>query len=302
MSMTTNPQDTQKLPRIAAIQMCSSHIVDENLVMAAQLIEEAAANGANLVVLPEMFSIMGLNPNDKVTVSEIYGSGKVQSFLSEQAKRNKVWIVGGTIPVQCGDPNKVRAASIVYNQNGDLIARYDKIHLFDVTISETEAYRESDTTQPGNRIVVIDTPFGKLGLSVCYDLRFPELFRIMFNQGAEIICVPSAFTVKTGEAHWETLLKSRAIENFCYVIGAAQGAKHSSGRSTYGNSMIVEPWGTVTSKLAGTKPGVIYTDIDLAKLSEIRKSIPVADHQKIYFDTSRLEGGAAISPNSQIKL
>lgn len=300
MFTTTNPQDTQKLPRIAAIQMCSSHLVDENLAMAARLIEEAAANGANLVVLPEMFSIMGFNQNDKVTISEIYGSGKVQSFLSEQARKNKVWIVGGTIPIQCDDPNKVRAASIVYDQNGDLINRYDKIHLFDVTISETEVYRESDTTQPGNRIVVIDTPFGKLGLSVCYDLRFPELFRIMFNQGAEIICVPSAFTVKTGEAHWETLLRSRAIENFCYVIGAAQGGKHSSGRSTYGNSLIVEPWGIVTSRIEGTQPGVIYADIDLKKLADTRKSIPIADHQKIFFDASRLEVKKDIAPSPKI--
>lgn len=298
--MTTNPQDTQKLPRIAAIQMCSSHLVDENLAMAARLIEEAAGNGANLVVLPEMFSIMGLNQTEKVTVSEIYGSGKVQSFLSEQARKNKVRIVGGTIPIQCDDPNKVRAASIVYDQNGDLINRYDKIHLFDVTISEAEVYRESDTTQPGNRIVVIDTPFGKLGLSVCYDLRFPELFRFMFNQGAEIICVPSAFTVKTGEAHWETLLRSRAIENFCYVIGAAQGGKHSSGRSTYGNSLIVEPWGTVSSRIEGTQPGMIYTDIDLKKLAEIRKSIPITEHQKIFFGTSRLEVKAGIAPSPKI--
>jgi len=275
--------------KVAAIQMCSSHLVEENLSTASSLILEAANNGAKLIVLPEMFAIMGLNPNDKVTVREPLGKGIIQSFLSDQAKKNDVWIIGGTIPIECDNNNKVRASSLVFNNDGINVARYDKIHLFDVTVSETEIYKESDTTEPGNDLVVIETPFGKLGLAVCYDVRFPELFRCLFNKGAEIIALPSAFTVKTGEAHWELLSRSRAVENFCYVIGACQGGTHSNGRKTYGNSIIVEPWGSIVSKQEGIKSGVIYSTIDLMKLNEIRKSIPVAQHQKIFFDVSKLE-------------
>lgn len=267
--------------KVAAIQMCSTHIVDENLAMASSMIEEAARNSAKLVVLPEMFAIMGLKPTDKVDVKEELDNGKIQSFLSSEAKRNNVYIVGGTIPIACENENKIRAASLVYDPNGKRIARYDKIHLFDAVLSETEIYKESDSTESGDEIVATDTSLGKLGLTVCYDIRFPELFRSLVNKGAEILTIPSAFTVKTGEAHWELLARSRAVENFCYVIGACQGGTHSSNRQTYGHSIIIDPWGTILAKKDDMEPGIIYANIDLEHLKKVRKSIPALDHQTI---------------------
>ncbi len=267
--------------KAAAIQMCSSSSVDENLFTAAQLIRDAAANSARLVVLPEMFPIMGKKPSDKVVVKEVFGEGKIQAFLAEEARRNKIWIVGGTIPIACASINKVRAASLLYNDRGELVARYDKIHLFDVVISESESYKESDTTESGNDIVVVETPFGKLGMAVCYDLRFPELFRRLANAGAEIISVPSAFTTTTGAAHWELLCRSRAVENSCYVIGACQGGLHASGRETYGHSLLVDPWGDFV-EIKGNRPGVVYTTIDLDRLHEIRRRNPVLENQRIF--------------------
>lgn len=274
--------------KIAAIQMCSSHIVDENLATAARLISEAARNQARLIVLPEMFAIMGKKSTDKVDIKEKYSSGKIQNFLSEQAKMHQAWIVGGTIPIACDNDQKVRAASIVYDHNGSVAARYDKIHLFDVTISENESYKESDTTEPGDSVIVIDTPVGKLGLTICYDIRFSGLFMQLMNDGAEIIVVPSAFTVKTGEAHWQLMCRARAVENFCYIVGSAQGGTHSSGRQTYGHSLIVGPWGTIIQEQTKTIEGVVYADVDLKKLHEIRASIPVMQHQKIKPDLSKL--------------
>ena len=284
-----------KTQKVAAIQMCSSDSVDLNLQVAESLISEASRNGAKLVVLPEMFAIMGRDTTDKVAAKEHFGTGKIQSFLADQAKRNQIWIIGGTIPIECSNEKKVRAASLVFDDKGNCIARYDKMHLFDVTISENETYNESDTTEPGNEIVVVDTPFGKLGLGVCYDVRFPELFRCLFNNGADIIILPSAFTVPTGEAHWELLARSRAIENFCYLIGACQGGTHASGRKTYGNSIIVEPWGKLAAKCEGDNPGIIYADIDLNKVYEARKSIPIKTHQRIFFDTSKLGKNAILT-------
>ncbi len=268
--------------KVAAIQMCSSHVVDDNLKNAAKLIDEAASKGAKLLVLPENFAIMGQKDTDKLAVKEPFGQGKIQSFLSEQANKHRVWLVGGTIPIASENEHKVKAASLVFDDNGRCVARYDKMHLFDVTISDTESYRESDTISPGDAIVVVDTPIGKLGLSVCYDIRFPELFRCLFNKGAEILIITAAFTVKTGEAHWELLTRSRAVENFCYVIGAGQGGTHTNGRKTYGHSLIVEPWGVVVAKKEGTDSGIIYAMIDREHIYSIRKSIPVGQHQKIF--------------------
>lgn len=277
------------MDKVAAIQMTSTHLVDENLETAARLIEEAAKHDARLLVLPENVAIMGLNEFDKCQVKETFGQGKIQDFLAEQSRKHRVWIVAGTIPIACHDENRVRAASLVYNDEGVCVARYDKIHLFDVTISETEKYKESDFIQAGNEIVTVETPFGKLGLAVCYDIRFPELFRCLFNAGAEIIVLPSAFTVKTGNAHWDVLLRSRAIENFCYVIGAGQAGVHTNKRATYGNSLIAEPWGSVVSRLGSSDAGIAYAEIDLSKLHAIRQSIPVAQHQKIFFNVGALK-------------
>ncbi len=278
------------MTKIAAVQMCSSHIIDDNLNTAVILIAEAANQGAKLIVLPEMFAIMGLTDNDKILSKEVFLNGPIQSFLSEQAKKNKVWIIGGTIPIESeNNPKKIKAASLVFDDTGNFIDRYDKIHLFDTTISQNEKYNESNTTDPGDKVVLINTPFGKIGLAVCYDLRFPELFRYLFNMGAEIFVVPSAFTTTTGQAHWELLTRSRAVENFCYLIGACQGGTHANGRKTYGNSIIVDPWGTIIAHKDAIQPGIIYADIDLDKLYEIRKSIPVNRHQRIFFDMSQLK-------------
>jgi predicted amidohydrolase len=270
-----------KIPKVAAIQLTSTHHVDENLKTAEALISEAASNGAQLIVLPEMFAIMGEIATDKVVVAEKYSDGKIQSFLSRCAKQYNAWIIGGTIPIQCNNKNKIRAACIVYNNNGDAVARYDKMHLFDVTVSATESYRESNTTEPGDSVVVIDTPVGKLGLAVCYDVRFPALFTQLMNRGAEIIALPSAFTIKTGQAHWHLLTRARAIDTFCYVIGSAQVGTHANGRQTYGHTLIVDPWGRITSEITEEKSGIVYTDIDLKKLHDIRNAIPIKNHQKI---------------------
>ncbi|MFZ2315183.1 MAG: carbon-nitrogen hydrolase family protein [Gammaproteobacteria bacterium] len=265
---------------ISAIQMCSSHHIDENLKLTAKLIQEAVKQQAVLIVLPEMFAIMGLTEQDKVLAKETFGAGVIQDFLSAQAKMHGTWILGGTIPIATENVSKVRAASILYNSNGEVAARYDKIHLFDVELSPKESYKESNTTEPGTDLVVVDTPVGKLGLGVCYDIRFPEMFRLLQEQGAEVIALPSAFTVKTGHAHWELLVRARAVENGCYMIGAALGGTHTNGRKTYGHSLIVDPWGNMIAELANDEPGVIFADIDLKKLYEIRKTIPTQLHRK----------------------
>jgi len=267
------------MAKVAALQMCSSHLVSENLAMAAKLIAEAKANSAELVVLPEMFAAMGLKEQDKLKIKEKYGDGLIQNFLAEQALKNNIWIVAGTIPISTQTENKARASCLIYNNQGVVVARYDKIHLFDVTLSARESYFESSTIEAGNNIVVLDTPIGKLGIAVCYDIRFPRLFAGLHELGAEIIAIPAAFTMKTGAAHWELLARARAVENFCYVIGACQGGTHTSQRQTYGHSLIVDPWGKIMTELNESKPGVIYADIDLKYLADIRKSIPL--HPKL---------------------
>ena len=258
--------------KVAAIQMCSSDNVEKNLETACRLISDVVKNNAHLIVLPEMFAMMGKKTIDKVNNAEEYGSGKIQQFLSAQAKQHGVWIVGGTIPIFSVNKNKIKAACLVYNSSGEVAARYDKIHLFDAQISETECYRESDTTDPGDKVVVIDTPVGKLGLAVCYDIRFSALFLQLAKKGAEIIAIPAAFTVKTGEAHWQLLARARAVENFCYVIGACQGGEHASGRKTYGHSLIVDSWGTVLQEAGDSGNTIIDATIDLKKLHDIRAS------------------------------
>lgn len=274
---------------VAAIQMCSSDNVDDNLKTAAQLIQKAVLQGAQLIVLPEMFPIISKEKTDILLAKEKEGFGKIQNFLAETAAKHHTWIVGGTIPMKSEHEHKIKAACVVYDDNGKAVARYDKIHLFDASISETEIYKESDTTQAGNKVVVIDTPFGKLGLAVCYDIRFPALFTALQNKGAEIIAIPAAFTVKTGQAHWQLLMRARAVETFCYLIGAAQAGLHKSGRKTYGHSLIIEPWGTVIEESVSAGNEVIIADIDLKKLHDIRKFMPVTTHQKIKLDFSELE-------------
>ncbi|OQX13220.1 MAG: acyltransferase [Thiothrix lacustris] len=264
---------------IAALQMAAGPHVPANLLEAGRLIKEAAARGAGMVVLPETFAMMGAADADKVKVAETFGEGPIQAFLSQQARKYGVWIIGGTIPLRSDDPARSYAASLMYDAKGQVVARYDKIHLFDVMLSENqEVYTESDTTMPGNMPVVVDTPFGKVGMSVCYDLRFPELYRRLSEQGAQILVVPAAFTELTGKAHWEVLLRARAIENLCYVVAPGQGGYHVSGRTTYGHSMIVDYWGRVRD-VREKGAGVVLADIDLDALQQTRKTFPVLSHR-----------------------
>lgn len=272
--------------KVAAIQMTSGSNVASNLLQARELIKQAASAGAQLAVLPEIFPIMSTNVQDRLNIREEEGKGMIQEFLASQAKENTLWIIGGTIPLKANHADKFRAACLVYNEQGQPVARYDKIHLFDVNLGNGQVYKESAIVEPGNRIKVIDTPFGKIGLTVCYDIRFPGLFMEMAKLGAEIITIPAAFTVPTGQAHWELLARARAVENFSYVIGACQGGKHDNGRETYGHSLIVEPWGSIIASLPDTKPGVIVADVDLNYLREKRKAIPIDQHQRIGCDSS----------------
>jgi len=267
--------------KVAAIQMTSSHIVADNLAAAGELLREAKDLGCDIACLPENFSFIGLRDADKLQVAEPDREGPVQSFLSDTARKLKMWILGGTIVIRGDNERRVANASLLIDAAGKRVARYDKIHLFDVTIpGRDEQYRESTHVTPGRDLVVADTPVGKLGLSVCYDMRFPELYRELVSKGAEWLAMPAAFTVPTGRAHWETLLRARAIENLCYVVAPAQTGTHTSGRETYGDSLIVDYWGQVLSRLAkGT--GVITAEIDLAKEAETRTRFPALDNRQL---------------------
>ncbi len=264
--------------RIAAVQMASGPNVAANLSEAGRLIEMAVEMGARMVVLPEFFAIMGMHDSDKVAVSETEGKGPIQRFMSATAKKYGIWLVGGSIPLQASIPGKVRNACLVYDDKGKQVARYDKIHLFGLDLGN-EHYREDDTIEPGDRVVVVDTPFGKLGLSVCYDLRFPELYRAM--KEVDIIVIPSAFTETTGKAHWETLIRARAIENLAYVVASAQGGYHLNGRETHGNSMVVDPWGVVLDRLPRGS-GVVVAGVNRGYLNALRKSLPALQHRTIH--------------------
>ncbi len=267
--------------KVAAIQMASGPNVSANLIEAGRLLAMAAESGAQLVVLPENFALMGMNEQDKVEQREREGTGQIQEFLSRQAESHQIWIVGGTIPLESPVPDKIRAACLVYDAAGRQVARYDKIHLFDVALRESgEEYNESATIQPGGAPVVLDTPFGRLGLAVCYDLRFPELFRTLAGEGAELIALPAAFTAITGRAHWEVLVRARAIENLCYLIASAQGGYHVSGRVTHGDSMIVDPWGAVLDRLPSGS-GIVMAEIDSRELHDRRRTFPALEHRRL---------------------
>lgn len=268
------------MSKVAAIQMASGPNVKANLAEAEKLIKTAVQQEAELIVLPENFAIMGTSETDQVKIAEENGSGLLQDFLKEQAVKNNIWLVGGTIPLQSEEEGKVFSSCLLTNSQGEVVSRYDKIHLFDVTIeSSNESYTESETISPGREIVVVDTPFGRLGLAICYDLRFPELFRAMIEQKMEICALPSAFTSLTGKVHWESLLRARAIENLCFMIAADQGGYHVGGRETHGDSMIIDPWGQVLNRLPhGT--GVVVANIDLEKSEHTRKMFPALEHKR----------------------
>ncbi len=264
--------------KVAAIQMASGSNVAANLTEIGRLIDEAVVEGAQLIVLPENFSLMPVNESERLQSAEKYGSGPVQDYISAKAKEHNVWIVAGTIGIATGHGRKIRAASLLFNGEGKCIARYDKIHLFDVKLENGEEYAESNTFEAGQDVIVVDTPFGKLGIAVCYDLRFPELFRSMLDKGVELVAVPSAFTAQTGKAHWEVLVRARAIENLTYVIAAGQGGYHVNGRDTHGDTMIVGPWGDIYDRLARGS-GVVIAEIDRVRQNRYRASLPSIDHR-----------------------
>jgi nitrilase len=268
---------TQSMFRVAAIQMASGPHVAANLQEAARLIELAATTGARIVALPEYFGIMGMKDTDKVAARERDGQGPMQDFLSNEARRHKVWIVGGSVPLESGDPDKVRNSSLVYNQKGERVARYDKIHLFGFDMGQ-ERYSEERTIEAGSGVCTVESPYGKLGISVCYDLRFPELYRAMGD--VDLIFVPSAFTETTGKAHWDTLIRARAIENLAYVVAPAQGGYHVNGRETHGHTMIVDPWGVVLDRLPRGS-GVVVAGVNPTYQAKIRRSLPALTHKTV---------------------
>jgi nitrilase len=260
---------------VAAIQMVSTPDVDDNIRTARRLVAEAAAQGAQMVALPEYWPIMGMHDGDKVARAEQPGAGPIQDFMAGAAREHGIWLVGGTLPLVSNDAAKVMNTTLVYGPDGAQAGRYDKIHLFGFT-GDSEAYDEARTIVPGGAVGSFDAPFGRVGMSVCYDLRFPELYRAMGE--CVLIVVPAAFTYTTGTAHWEVLLRARAIENQCYVLAAAQGGMHRNGRRTFGHSMLVDPWGEVKALLAEGE-GVVRGEIDPGFLAGVRESLPALKHR-----------------------
>lgn len=264
------------MAKVALVQMVSSANIYENLKQIETFMAEAREAQAELVVLPENFAFMGVNEIDKLQIAEVDNVGPIQEKISRLAKKMGLWVIAGTLPLK-GTGSKIRASCIVYDDKGIRVARYDKIHLFDVRVSEHEAHQESLTVERGDELVVVQTPVGKIGLTVCYDLRFPELYQKLLLKGAELFTVPSAFTAVTGVAHWEILLRARAIENLSYVLAPNQGGQHENGRHTYGHSMVVEPWGKIIAqKESGS--GIIIADIDVQRQQKLRQQFPCVEH------------------------
>ena len=262
--------------RMAAIQMVSGPRVRDNLAVAGHLVAEAVAQGAELAVLPEYFPIIGAADSDRVRAAEAFGSGPVQDWLAETAARHGIWLVAGSIPLTASVPDRMRNTTLVFDPQGSCVARYDKVHLFSFRKGE-ESYDEAAFIEAGELPVAVDTPFGRVALSICYDLRFPELYRSLGP--VDLILMPAAFTDTTGRAHWEILLRARAIENQCYLLAVGQGGRHENGRVTHGNSMIVDPWGEILDrKMKG--PGIVMAELDHARIAEIRASLPALAHRK----------------------
>ncbi len=262
---------------VAAVQMVSTPDVNENIATCARLLGQAADTGAKLVALPEYWPIMGMRDTDKVGHAEELDAGPLQEFMAAQAREHGVWLVGGTLPLKSPEAGKVLNTTLVYDPQGRRVSRYDKIHLFGFT-KGSESYNESATIVPGEAIGSFEAPFGRVGLSVCYDLRFPELYRAMGE--CALIVVPAAFTHTTGMAHWEVLLRARAIENQCYVLASAQGGIHRNGRRTFGHSMLIDPWGEVKAVLREGE-GVVSGQVDAAVLASVRESLPALKHRKL---------------------
>lgn len=262
--------------KVAVAQMISSSSIASNLSIVEKLIKEARKQGNCLIILPENFAFMGKQETDKLKLAESFGEGPIQEVISHLARKYNLWIIAGTIPIKTAT-QRVRSSCLVFNNEGICISRYDKIHLFDAKVSDKETYLESATIEPGDAVVVVDTPVGRIGLTVCYDVRFPELYRELENKGAQLFAVPAAFTATTGLAHWEVLLRARAIENLCYVLAPNQGGNHDNGRLTYGHSMIIDPWGRVLAEQKNNS-GIICATIDLEQLNQTRQKFPCNQH------------------------
>lgn len=278
--MDTAPSvPTERASIVAALQMTSGNDREANLATAERLLQLAAARGARLAVLPENFSLMALRDADRRAHAEADGAGAVQDFLARAAARLGIWVIAGSVPLAQATGERSAQACLVYNARGERVARYDKIHLFDVELPDrAESYRESAHMAPGDQVVVVDTPAGRLGLSICYDLRFPELYRRLQAAGAQWLIVPAAFTAATGEAHWEPLLRARAIENLCYVVASAQHGTHPNGRQTWGHSLIVDYWGRILTQLPEGE-GVVTAAIDLDAQAAARRKFPALAHR-----------------------
>ncbi|WP_175801995.1 carbon-nitrogen hydrolase family protein [Burkholderia anthina] len=261
--------------RVAALQMVSTPDVASNLAEARRLIAEAAGEGAQLVLLPEYFCFMGHRDTDKLALAEPYRDGPIQRFLAEAAQQHGIWVIGGTLPLKAPEPDRVLNTTLVFDPSGHEAARYDKIHLFNFE-KGAESFDEARTIRAGNTVVAFDAPFGRVGLSVCYDLRFPELYRRMGD--CALIVVPSAFTYTTGRAHWEMLLRARAVENQCYVLAAAQGGKHENGRRTWGHSMLIDPWGEIVA-VRDEGASVVTGVVDPQRIADVRQSLPAWRHR-----------------------
>jgi nitrilase len=271
--------------KVAAVQMVSTPRIDDNLARAADLVAQAAQQGAELVVLPEYFCLMGLQDRDKLAVAETFGQGPVQAALAGLARRHGLWLIGGTLPLTIdGDIEHATNTSLVFGPDGALAARYDKIHLFRFDDGERR-YDEAATLQPGTQPVAFDATtrdgrVHRVGLSVCYDLRFPELYRRLMQPPCSVLVVPAAFTWPTGQAHWELLLRARAVENQCVVIASAQGGRHENGRRTWGHSMVIDPWGTVLA-VQDEGEGVVVAELDPARLQQVRTQLPALQHRRL---------------------
>lgn len=263
--------------KIAAVQMVSTPNVEENLETVRRLVDKAAQQDAELVLLPEYWPIMGMNESDKLAYAEEFDAGPIQQFMAGLAREYRLWLIGGTLPMVAPDKDKVLNTMMVYNPQGEHVVRYDKIHLFSFSKGE-ESYDEARTIVHGTKVASFEAPFGRVGLSVCYDLRFPELYRAMGE--CALIVMPAAFTYTTGKAHWEVLLRARAIENQCYVLAAAQGGKHPNGRRTWGHSMLIDPWGEVKAALPEGE-GIVLGDLDAEQLVRVRESLPALKHRKL---------------------
>lgn len=263
--------------KLAAVQMISGPEVAPNLATAGHLIAEAAEQGAQLVALPEYFPLIGASDSERLAAREVDGSGPIQQFLAAAAKRHGIWLIGGSIPLRADDPAKLRNSCLVFGPDGQRVARYDKVHLFGFHKGE-ESYDESLTIEAGDRLAAFDAPCGRVGLGICYDLRFPEFFRALGE--VNLLILPAAFTETTGRAHWEILLRARAIENQCYLLASAQGGRHPGGRMTHGNSMLISPWGEVLARMDKGE-GVVLGELEIDRLTDARESLPALRHRKL---------------------